>query len=526
MDFTPKQKEIMETYIQVFQKYNSQPTISDLKEGGISKARIKHHFGNMEKLHDSVKEYDLEGRVYRFDDYIFDDEVQGKITQKIKKYKKFLVTTAIAGCPVDKKFLDSLDVYCKENKALLLILPVYDVNKNNSLDSILENRNILTSSVNLNSNIHINNLKISPRLIDPLSGLDRMGHRDYSFIYPSPKQRLRFIPNQKDKTPLAMMTTGSLTTPEYVNKTYKNQKSSYISKLDHIMGCVVVEVQSDEYFHFRQIQCDEKKGFYDKGLYYSPKKLLSRKPEAEAFVLGDYHSGQTSEIAEKNWIDVLKKIKVKTLVFHDIFNGLSINHHDKHQKLTLARRADANQLNLRNEIKKLAEDIAKFIPLVDNIVISKSNHDEFLTRYLEECRFQDDPQNLKYALELALAMANGLDPLKYAVEKHGVVFSEKVLWLKGDESYKILDVEVGEHGHRGAHGSYGSLRQFEKSYGKSVTAHTHVPEILRQSYRAGTSSDLDLEYNSGLSSWMWTSCLIFKNGSRQLINVIDKKWCL
>lgn len=529
MDFTEKQEGIIEKYIESYEKNKQKPSVADLRSIGVTRDKIRHHFSTMKKLHEAVNEYDTEGRISRFNEYIFEEGFQNRVAEKIKKYKRFLITTAIAGCDVDRNFLKSLETYCKKNKALLLVLPVFDLNKRNNLDPVLEDYDVLSSSIKLNSNMYINNLKISPRLVDPLTGLDRVGQREYSYIYPSPKQRLKFISNQKDKLPTAMMTTGALTTPAYVNQTFRNQKSSYVSKQDHVMGCVVVEVSNNKYFHFRQIQCDDKGGFYDLGRYYIDDKIT--KVKAKAFIMGDYHSGQSDAVAEKCWLDVIKKIGVEYLVFHDIFNGLSISHHDQTKKITLARRAEAGQLCLKDEILQLQADIQKYVRIVDKIIISKSNHDEFLERYLQECRFKDDPLNLRLGLELALRMVEGHDPLQWAMEEHlykslEPKYVNKIKWLKRDESFKIGDIEVGEHGDKGAHGSYGSLRQLEKSYGKSISGHSHVPEILRGAYRVGTTSWLDLEYNNGMSSWMHTSCLLYDNGNRQLINVIDGKWSL
>jgi len=530
MSLTPKQQEIVDVYIQVYEENKRKPSVADMREAGISKNRIRYHFSNMRSLHEKVKEYDTENKISRFDEHIYEEEFQNTILEKVKKYKKFIVTTAIAGCDVDKKFLKSIDTYCKKNNALLLILPVFDLNKSQSLDPVLEDYNVLSASVKLNSNIYINNLKISPRLVDPLTGLDRIGPRDYSYIYPSPKQRLRYVPNQKDTLPTAMMTTGAITKSDYVNKSFRNQRSSYVSKLDHVMGAIVVEVSDYRYFHFRQIQVDEDGGFYDLGKYYSDKKVYNN-IKAKAFVMGDYHSGQTNQVAEKCWIEIIKEIGVEYIVFHDIFNGLSISHHDQTKKITLSRRAEAGQLSLKHEILRLSKDLDKFVRLADNIIVSKSNHDEFLERYLEECRFKDDPLNLRLGLELALRMAEDNDPLQWAVEEYMTPYTpdkyvNRIKWLKRDESFKICGIEVGEHGDKGAHGSYGSLRQMEKSYGNSVSGHSHVAEILRGAYRVGTTSDLDLEYNNGLSSWIHCSCLIYGNGSRQLINIIDGKWRL
>jgi hypothetical protein len=120
-------------------------------------------------------------------------------------------------------------------------------------------------------------------------------------------------------------------------------------------------------------------------------------------------------------------------------------------------------------------------------------------------------------------MLDGGDPLKYGVEMHGLK-TNKVKCLMRDEDFKIARIQLGAHGDLGANGARGSLRAMEAAYGNSVSGHSHSPEILRGAWQCGTSSYLKLSYNRGPSSWMHSSCLVYPNGSRQLINSINGEW--
>ena len=90
----------------------------------------------------------------------------------------------------------------------------------------------------------------------------------------------------------------------------------------------------------------------------------------------------------------------------------------------------------------------------------------------------------------------------------------------------MANVELGAHGDKGANGARGSLHAMENAYGNSVSGHSHSPEILRGAWQVGTCSYLKLEYNQGPSSWLHSSCLLYPNGARQLINVIGGQWRL
>ena len=98
------------------------------------------------------------------------------------------------------------------------------------------------------------------------------------------------------------------------------------------------------------------------------------------------------------------------------------------------------------------------------------------------------------------------------------------VFLGADESYLIKGVEVGYHGDRGSNGARGNIRQFGKIGVKSVIGHSHTPGIKDGVYQVGTTSLLRLEYNHGPSSWLHTHCLIYRNGKRSLVNIIDGEW--
>ena len=96
--------------------------------------------------------------------------------------------------------------------------------------------------------------------------------------------------------------------------------------------------------------------------------------------------------------------------------------------------------------------------------------------------------------------------------------------MRRDEDLKVANVQLGAHGDKGPNGSRGSLKGMHRSYGDSVTGHSHTPGILHGAWAVGTSSYLKLSYNQGPSSWMQAHCIVYDDGSRQLVNIIDGKW--
>lgn len=518
-----KKQEIAKIYAGLRKKLKRNVKLSDLKGIGISKDMVRHHWDSLRKLDKAARKQYPDKFFDLHVDEIFSRKRLDKLRDAVGNYKKFVITTAVVGAPVDKNFLASIKVYCKAHNAKMLVLLSADPSSTsgNTVDKILQNEHIVFEDTELNSNFFISTIKLSSKQIDPITSLDRIGQRHGSFIYASPKQRMLCVPLSNNDLPHALMTTGALTLPAYHTDNYMSERTSYIADNDHVMGAVVVEIESEKIFHFRQVQADSKGRFADLGQRYTPKGRVKYNPAA--IVLGDWHSGETDPDATKAWVEMLKEMPPKHLVVHDAFNGLSINHHEERNTILRAQHAAADRLDLGKELTKLAEDLTMLARYCSSLVVVKSNHDEFLERYLAEGKYVQDPQNHYLSLDLAKAMIEGKDPLKFGVERQGLK-SKKVNWLSRDEDFKIARVQLGSHGDKGANGARGSLRGMEKAYGNSVTAHTHTPQILRGAWCVGTSSLLKLSYNVGPSSWLHSSCIVYPNGSRQLVNAIDGGW--
>lgn len=513
--------KLLKAYATLAKKLQQTPTRPKLAKVGISRDQIRHHFGTMENLHDMSKKAYPEYFDTVVDEDRFNKKVFSSLLSEVKKYKRFVITTAVAGISADSKFLASIKTFCKERNALLLILPA-----NNDLveldPELVAKEHIVFDELQLNSNLYISNIKIDPKMIDPVTGLERIAHAN-SFIFASPKQRMKLVPTSNITMPHVLMTTGAITPASYQRRNYVNRRIDYIAKHDHVMGALVVEIENSRVFHYRQVQADNNGTFIDKFVEYGPNG--SKPVQAAAVIMGDYHSGDTDPAAEKCAKELCALGKPKYLVGHDIHDGRANNHHDKHKMVTKAQKANDNKISLEAEIKAMVQDLNRLTTFAPTLVWVRSNHDEVLHRWLEDAGYKDDPTNHLIGLKLAAAMVEGKDPLRTAVEMYGLKNPGKIKWLSRDEDFKIAGIQLGAHGDKGPNGSRGSLRSMESSYGDSVTGHSHTPQILRGAWAVGTSSKLKLSYNVGPSSWLHAHCIVYANGARQLINVIEGKWC-
>lgn len=458
--------------------------------------------------------------------------IKKDIKAELSKYKTFVITTAVTGCEPDAEALKSVKNYCKINKAKLLIMicsdPAHITAKKGGygvISKLFKDETIIVEDTKLNSNFFLSSIKVSPKQRLPLTGLKGIGQKKGSFVFAAPRQDLAIEPTCNTKLPRAIMTPGAITLPNYRTTRYMSERTSYLAENDHKMGALVVEIQDNQIFYFTQVQFDKKGQFIDRGIMYSSNN--TKKVNPEAIVPGDYHTKEVNTKVKEVIISLLKKYTPKYIVLHDIFSGVSVNHHNEHNRIKKAQLYKAGSLCLEQELREVNQALNDFSNLVKKeVIIVKSNHDEFLYRYLSENKFDKDPFNYQISVKLLADSLKGLDPLKSGIESFGLKKPDRVKFLKRDDDFKIQGIQLAAHGDKGINGARGTLNSMERAYGKAITAHSHTPGILKEAWAVGTSTELRLDYNVGPSSWLHSLALVYDNGMRQLLTIIDGKYSI
>lgn len=530
-DSLEKKEAIVESFAELFEKLGRNPKMDELVECGFTKDSIKHHFSSLTKLEEIARAAHPDKF---FDTAIADllgEDATEKLRKTVKNYKKFMITTAVTGCAVDQGFMASMKNFCKANKAALLVLVASDPAHNRpgsggygTIDQELTKECIVVEDTHLNSNFFISTIKLSAKQINPTTGLTDIGQREGSFVFASPKQSMLLDSTSNEKLPHVMMTTGAITKPNYVTDLYMSERTAYIADVHHVMGAVYVHIMDDNEYGYTQVQMKSEDGsFVHFGKRYLPNgKVTNEAPEA--LICGDWHSGETDPLVRTCTEEMISFFKPKKIGLHDAFNGKSINHHEENNMIIKAQHFMHGIPSLEQEIVGLRDDLDWFAKQVDEVVVIKSNHDEFLSKdYLRNAKYARDPQNHYFSLDLAKAMMEGKDPLKFATEKVGLK-AKNVRWLQRDDDFKVAGIQLGAHGDIGPAGTRGNIKNMRKAYGQSVTGHSHTPGIWHGAWAVGTSSLLRLSYNHGPGSWMQTHCLVYSDGSRQLVNMIKGRW--
>jgi hypothetical protein len=529
-----KREKIILDYVKATKRLKDYPKLVDLT---YTRHEIKYCFKHKDNLRKIAEERYPDAFKNLIDYEIFSDSRQNELRKEIKKYKRFVITTAVSHHAVNKSFLDSLKSYCKINKAKLLILIAAN-DLSGFVDETLINESIVygDKDIQLNNNLFISTIKILPKQINPTTGLQRYATGNGTMIFASPKQYIEYSPlaNKEHSLPRALVTTGAVTLPgyEYENRRYDQQRTSTIAKLDHNMGAIVVEIENKKLFHFRPVEMCTNGGFIDLGKFYSPDGDV-QPISASAIVYGDIHAGEVDKGALKCFENLNKRVNAKIAVLHDVFSGISINPHEKDNMISRVQKIVNGKHLLHKELIEYTEQLNYFSKLYDKIYIIRSNHDKFLDRYVTSTRFIEDDYNTHIGSVISAVLTSpenknlNINPLEWFSKNHETSKlnnPNKFVWTVEDKCIDIEGYNVNMHGNNGSNGSKGSLKNLEKTTEKLVIGHSHTPMKLRNAIQVGTCSILNPEYTKGPSSWVHASCVIYPGGTMQLINSIEGKF--
>ena len=153
-------------------------------------------------------------------------------------------------------------------------------------------------------------------------------------------------------------------------------------------------------------------------------------------------------------------------------------------------------------------------------------------RWISDTDWRSDMENAELYLETALAMARGAewtkngpkvpDPFKAWAERLlPTDLLERCVFLGPNGTYAVKDVEIGVHGHLGPNGARGSQYNMSKLGTKIIHGHFHGPYERDGAMGVGTSSELFMGYNVGPTNWLHTHGVLYADGKRTLVNIID-----
>lgn len=440
-----------------------------------------------------------------------------KVESKIKK--RYFISAVVPDQKINSQFMQSIETYCSKNNAKLILLLMRGVKKDATFskefyDKYSEN---IATEVIFNNNCEALDFKLLPQMNLSLTGLDEINNTK-SLIIASTKQYLETIANRIEEFPHLLWSTGCINYPEY-----RDDRPGKIATKQHTIGGLVLEVVDSELFHIRPVECDDKNGFCDLGIYYKQQKVSLMKSD---IVLGDVHCGVEDPIAIKVCIEMIKTLKCDKVYIHDLFDAASVNPHEEDNLLAQYLRVK-HQQSLDNELQYLGRFLEDFTKTISNreFIVIPSNHNDFIDRWLKKGQFVfSGAFNAKLGAELFIHLLEKENPIQYYLHSRNFVKKLNLKFPKRNDKLNSYGIDI-IHGDRGVGGAKGSIKSFTKCYGKNSSGHNHTPSKYKLSSRTGTNSQKDLLYVEGtISGWMATQDIIYENGTSQLVTIIDGKW--
>jgi hypothetical protein len=448
-----------------------------------------------------------------------------QVKEHNKKKKRFLISSAQNETPIHKKMLANMESYAKFIGAEILIVPIRYKNPTSVFeDSEHDNwspeieQYLCANRLDLHKYLTLlGDIKTQATSSNPLVGMESISG-EASCIIGSPRMHMLTVPVIDSQKPKLMLTTGSISM-----KNYTDSKIGKSSEFHHTYGFVVVEIENDDIFHVRQVTTEENGNFQDLFFKINNNKITKIK-SCEGIIPGDIHLGETDEVVMNAVFKLTKQINPKNFLCHDLFTAYSINPHEAHDAFSLIARHQNKTNILKDEIDNMLSWLGNLKKIYKGkIVVVYSNHDDMLTRYIKNTDFKKDIGNALEYLKLANALANGKAPkglVAYLInEEHPDI---KTLGI--DESYKVLDWELGIHSHLGANGSKGSIQQYRKLNFKCVIGHGHAPKRLDGCVMTGVCTPLRVSYNHGPSGWLNAAVILHDNSKTQIVNIIEGKY--
>jgi len=488
-------------------------------------------------------------------------------TKKFNSNKnRFIITWAQNNTPVHEVFLKNIESYAKHISADIHVIAGRYKNPTSIFSDKEHDTWHHSVSMYLDAARHdvhkylsiMSDVKVQPTAINPMTGMTGMSGIN-SCVFGSPRLQLEMIPVLEGCKPKMMMTTGSCTKANYTDS-----KSGKQGEFHHTLGFVVIEIKDDDTFFARQVSADIHGNFTDlyNDVYFDGVKsdidfsnedfptiartkwmkanfgekpttwigdsIINRITEIDACVLGDLHYGNEDLEVIKGTKTLLANLVPHHVILHDVFDGSSINHHESKDPFAQYRNEVKGTNDLKKEVDYMLNQLEMF-KKYNNVVVVRSNHDDFLDRWLKNEDWKKMP-TAKNSMEYMQYSQILLRQYGEAPQVKGVIpelinnVYPEFITLGRSDSYIVNGWELACHGDIGSGGSRGSLQQFRKLNTKIITGHSHTPGRKDGALAVGTSTIMRVGYNIGPSNWFQSHVIIHKSGKAQHIHFVDGEY--
>jgi len=443
-------------------------------------------------------------------------------TKKLKKSKNYMITFAQVNTPIYKQLWEKMKVYAKKVDAEIVIIPgtyhnphsefpEYETGWHDEFDKYL-----FAGHSKLNNYLTIiSDANVLPTASRPLRGFEAITGEESSIIG-HPRQHMEVVPTLPNSRDKIMATTGSITVPNY-RKARVGKKAEF----HHVPGFLFVEIFDKDDFTFRHVSA-KKDGSFQDLIYKVVDGEVTDDGKWDSLILGDLHLGHHDEDMLKETFRLAKIARPYYLVTHDIFDGRSINHHEKKDFVSQVIN-DREGVTLQRELDQMVEWIKSNQNDIWEIVVIPSNHNDWLDKWVRLSGGANDVKNAMLYNEFRRILFNQEAPeglVAHYIQQH----TEGVITMDRFESFKRKGFELNNHGDLGANGARGTSNTFKKLNVKIVSGDKHFLYTIDGARGVGISTKKQMGYNRGLSSWTKSHGVVNELGKFQHLIYVNGKF--
>ena len=423
---------------------------------------------------------------------------------------KIVISYVINGTAINNEFFETLKYYCKTNKAELGILWGRNAYKNDNFTE--ETYQALFPYLATKFEFKKDKTCLAQDFIipytqkNPLMNLDKLTTDINTIIVGSAKQYLRVLPYKQYNNERIACSTGTISILDH-----KLTVNGFIDGKYHTFGAILLEYNKEKGSYTVRNLVYKDNCLYDLNKKYTNNTVTTI--TVPGMVLGDLHLPDEDEDAIKKTKSLIKLLKPKDVMLHDVASWNSISHHELTKYYTRYKNKTEETLDLETElnevVKRLTNLTKTFKDTTFNIV--NSNHDNFIEKWLDTGEFIKDPVNARIGAKLFIDYLDNKSILEDYLPTNCRI-------LPKNTSFSICGFELSEHGDAGICGAKGSINSFNKGFEKIIYGHTHSSELYEKAVVVGTLSKLIVRYNQGgLTKWTHTNAVIHENGTAQLV---------
>jgi hypothetical protein len=444
-------------------------------------------------------------------------------TKKLNNNKKnYLITYAQSNTPIYKSLWENMKAYAKEVDAEIIVIPGTYHNQHSEYPEYVTGwveelgEFMFAGHSKLNNNLTIiSDANVLPTAAMPLSGFEGITGEESS-IMGHPRQHMQVVPTLPTSRDKIMATTGSITKPNY-----RKAKVGKKAEFNHVSGFLFVEIFDKEDYIFRHVSAKSDGSFQD--LFYLAKNgKVNKSGTWDSLILGDLHLGHEDKEMLNETFRLANIGNPKYIVTHDIFDGKSINHHEKKDFVTQVIN-DRKGISLDKELNYMGKWVLDHQSKKWKLVIIPSNHNDWLDKWVRLGGGEKDIKNAMLFNEFRKILFEERAP-------HGLVAHYlnnevgDVITLGRHDSFKRKGFELNNHGDLGSNGARGTANTFKKLNVKLVSGDKHFLYTIDGARGVGISTTKFMGYNQGLSSWTKSHGVVNSLGKFQHLIYVKGKF--